>query len=147
MIYFLICLYAKFHGETNAFLYSKKGAEALTDNEHEWLVYERGCMFLAIACAPFYAVLAHFFFESWAHILVLYFVEIVCGVLSFSYYHNNNYYLMRDRIDNTTHGAKHQSPSTTAVMDFNYQERRKLHLFAVGFFCLALFNLLVRIIF
>ncbi|GAA4434629.1 hypothetical protein GCM10023188_25770 [Pontibacter saemangeumensis] len=118
MIYLLLCAYAYVHGQTNAFLYSRKGAEALARNEHRDLTIERGLVAAAVVAACLYSY-------------PLLFVELVAWVLAFSFWHNGAYYVMREKISRggtiSDMGAinawKHQSPTTTAKLDFTYKLR------------------------
>ncbi len=117
MIYILICYYAHIHGITNAFLYSRKGAESLPANEHIWLVVERSLLCVGVVLGYVYGR------ELFSLVGLTLIVEIVSGVLAFSFFHNRSYYLMRDKIDLTNNGAKHQSDTTTAKLDFDYNKR------------------------
>jgi hypothetical protein len=127
MIYLLLCLYAFKHGQTNAILYSRLGADALPRNEHEDLVQERALLVMSVILASFYP-----------YALVL--VEVVAFILAFSFFHNGAYYVMRNRIDwyaidNTEWKYDwddikalwtHQSPTSTAKLEFSYKERTLL---------------------
>lgn len=116
MILLLFILYALAHGLTNAVCYSRKGAHALTMNEHVLFAVERCLFALALLWAD-YAFLPRVF-------------EAVAGVLAFSWFHNGAYYLMRDRI---ARGGRHwwdswryQSETDTSRYSFDYKERTLL---------------------
>lgn len=121
MIYLLLCIYAHVHGQTNAFLYSVKGAEALPENEHRWLVIERVLFAVCALAGLAYGVALAV--STWAAFNTV-LGEVIAGGLAFSFWHNRAYYLMRDRIDGTNYGARHQSASSTAKFDFSYTRRR-----------------------
>jgi len=118
MIYLLLCAYAYVHGQTNAFLYSRKGADAMARNEHRDLVIERGLVVAAVITGGFYSI-------------PLQIVELTAAILAFSFWHNGAYYVMREKISRggtiSDTGAirawKHQSPTTTAKLDFTYKLR------------------------
>ena len=121
MIYIIFNLYAYVHGQTNAFLYSQKGANALPRNEHIDLTIER-C--LVAAC-----VLAGCFYS-----LQLAIVELVASALAFSYWHNGSYNIMRARIkgedtdlrDVRSFYWRYQSPTSSAWLEFAYKPRRNM---------------------
>lgn len=122
MIYLIYCIYAHVHGETNGFLYGMKGADSLPQNEHRRLVIERSFAASLSIPAFLYSLLIH---NPWLVAMVI-IAELIASALAFSFWHNRSYYLMRDRIDGTMYGARHQSPSSTAKKDFTYEERLKM---------------------
>jgi hypothetical protein len=121
MIYLLLCLYAFKHGQTNAILYSRLGAEALPRNEHEDLVQERALLVTSVIMASFYP-----------YALVL--LEVVAFVLAFSFWHNGSYYVMRGTIafgsklpfETSKNLWKGESKTSTAKLEFSYKERTLL---------------------
>jgi hypothetical protein len=125
MIYLLLCFYAHVHGYTNAFLYGRKGADSLPGNEHVYLTIERAAVWLLPIIACLQLMLFGYFltFRLGVYSLVL---ELVAGAMAFSFFHNGAYYLMRDRIDGTSHGFCYQSPTSTAVLEFSYTQRAAL---------------------
>ena len=126
MIFLLGLLYARVHGHTNAFLYSRKGAEAIPENEHEWLTWER---IIAYGFAP-----VGFVYGAWLGWigLVLLFFDLVASVLAFSFFHNGHYNLMRDRIHDWANGWKYSSPTDTSRYNFTYVQRRNQLYIAAG---------------
>jgi hypothetical protein len=127
MIYLLLLLYAYKHGQTNAFLYSLKGANSLERNEHVDLVIERGLVVLAVITACFYT-------------LPLLLLELAASILAFSFWHNGAYYVMRHQIARGKDEARYlfwnlwkwQSKSTTARFDFSYKQRLMMKLASIG---------------
>jgi hypothetical protein len=128
MIYLLLCLYAYVHGQSNALLYGRKGAESLPGNEHRYLVAERVLLVLAFVVGVVYGS------QGW---LIEMYVEVPAGILAFSFWHNGAYYVMRNRIfcyDAIQGGWKYtwsdiqflwtlQSSTTTARVDLTFTQR------------------------
>lgn len=117
MIFLLYILYAKLNSEIEAFLYSRKGADALPANEHKWTTAAR---FLPPMFAVAGLILGIYF--GWTGLYII-LVECLASAAGFSYWHNGWYYLMRDRIDGTSHGWRYQSPTDTAKNQYPYPER------------------------
>lgn len=120
MIYLLYIIYACLCGQADAFLYARKGAESLPDNEHKWLVRIRIIAFTLAVAGVGYGML----FGLWGFALVA--LEGVCIVLAFSFWHNGAYNLMRDRVDGTAHGWRYSSPTDTSDLNFAYPQRRNM---------------------
>jgi hypothetical protein len=128
MIYLLLCLYAYVHGQSNALLYGRKGAESLPGNEHRYLVAERLVLILTVLTG---------FVYGWQGWLIEMYTEVPAGILAFSFWHNGAYYVMRNRISyfgmmgETREWSwtsswflwTRQSPTTTARVDLTFTQR------------------------
>lgn len=118
MILLLFILYAVAHGITNAVCYSRKGAYALTMNEHILFQVERG-LFAGAVLWTDYAFLPRLF-------------EVLAGILIFSWFHNGAYYIMRDKIAQGSRpwwdSWRYQSDTDTSKYSFDFRERTLLAL-------------------
>jgi hypothetical protein len=128
MIYLLLCLYAYVHGQSNALLYGRKGAESLPGNEHRYLVAERLVLILTVLTG---------FVYGWQGWLIEMYTEVPAGILAFSFWHNGAYYVMRNKISYFGMIGKKwkpswadvqflwtmQSPTTTARVDLTFTQR------------------------
>lgn len=116
MILLLFILYAVAHGVTNAICYSRKGAHALTMNEHVLFKVERGIFLIAVVFAD-YSFLPRLF-------------EAAAGILLFSWFHNGGYYVMRSLIAKDGRhwwdSWRYQSATDTSKYSFDFQERTLL---------------------
>lgn len=125
MIYLLYTLYAYLDGQTDAFLYSGKGAHSVEENEHSWLVTKR---IIAFAFTPIGFTYALLF--GWQAVFLIA-LEGIGSALAFSFWHNGAYNIMRARINgNTIKNAdvykyhwQYSSPTDTSKLNFTYPQR------------------------
>lgn len=118
MILLLLTLYAIMHGFTNAVCYSRKGAYALTMNEHVLFKVEQALPVVALLLS----ILLYDFLPA--------LFEVVAWLFVFSWFHNGAYYIMRDKIAqggrNWWDSWRYQSDTDTSKYSFDYQERTLL---------------------
>lgn len=120
-LYLFLNLYAAASGVKDAVLWSKKGAEAFSWNEHKIFVIER-----TIICFALYTVL----YLRHDQLLVV----IAAFVLSFSFWHNGCYYLGRNGIQSNVYpkGFWDESASSTALLELSLVQRSLLKLFSLA---------------
>lgn len=139
-IYILLNAYAFVSGIKDAILWSKKGADAFTWNEHKVFVAERGIvLFIVLSVVICYSLLNKIGFPYYDNVKLFLGVCLVLSsfILSFSYFHNGAYYVARKKINPK---LKHYtwrgvSNSSTADIEFSYKER--LALFIVSLILLV----------
>ncbi len=133
MLVVLYLAFAALCGVVEAVLYSGKGADAFSRNEHVEMVLQRLAVLLLVPAA----VLTYQLSGSWWYILL----ELVAAVLCFSMVHDEAYNFTRLWIAWRKLGSSdraafrsawreyrygYQSPTTTARNDFNGTERTLL---------------------
>ncbi len=106
LCYLLICYYAYQQGRAHAMLYSLKGANSFSWNEHRTFTLERA----AVLSLPLFSTLIN---TEDAIILM------ASAMLSFPFWHNGAYYTTRHDIDTPKYGWFSQSQSSTAKHNFS----------------------------
>lgn len=130
LIIIMMTLFAIASGIVEAILWSKLGVMATKWNEHIFIVFQRGLMFLIFLLA------AYFDYSPKTIWLIL-----TYSILSYPYFHDGAYYWFRNVIDNKVYPRrwKDNSTTSTAIIEINYKTR-------VIFLILGLISLLLIVL-
>lgn len=125
LLYGLFCFYFVLSGIKDAMLWSKKGAEAFTWNEHIVFVLERA----TIVLLSIVSVLA---VELTANFLVKYILVLVASLLAFAFWHNGTLYEARNRIDWAYPNGFWSNPSHSSTAKLNFTLTTRLLMWLVS---------------
>lgn len=104
-LYVLLAAAAIFNGIEHGILWSRKGADAFTFNEHLVMVGLRACVFGAVVVAGLIEMKA--------------LVTVLAFSVSFPFWHNTAYYWSRHEIDPNVYPNWFTAQSTTSTAEIN----------------------------
>jgi hypothetical protein len=110
-------------GVVQAFLYSKKGADSIKGDEHNWFIADR-VLIWSVALLPS---------AGWYIFAIPFFYPL---------FYNGAYYYMRNKIDGSYSKGWKSDPSNSSTADLNLSFERRVQLGIVGLIITLLIILL-----